>query len=333
MMRGMSLYQSASRILPILALALIAGAARGQVMTGLDVLEKNDFRELQGRKVGIVTNQTGSDKSGRHIVDLLTHAKGVTVVKLFSPEHGLYGVKDEKVGDMTDEKSGLPVVSLYGKITKPTKEMLAGVDTLVFDIQDVGARFYTYSATLGRCMEAAKDAGVRYVVLDRPNPMTGLIVDGPIEDKEYVGRFTAYGPIPVAHGMTFGELASLYNEEYGIHADLQVIKMEGWTRDMWWSDTGLPWTNPSPNMRNPTEALLYPGLCLMEATNVSVGRGTDVPFECIGTPYADARKLADALNEQKLPGLYFTPMEFTPTYRTNNGKACHGVRIEVTDRN
>jgi uncharacterized protein YbbC (DUF1343 family) len=315
---------------------LLCSLAPAEVLTGLDVLERDGFKALAGRKVGIITNHTGVNREGKHLVELLTHAPGVTVVRLFSPEHGLYGVKDEHIGDSIDEKTGLPVVSLYGKTRTPTAETLAGIDTLVFDIQDIGARYYTYIATMGNCMKAAAEHKVRFVVLDRPNPVTGVLIDGPNPDAEHVGKFTCFGAFPVAHGMTVGELAKLFNADYGINCDLQVIGMDGWTRNMWWEDTGVKWINPSPNMRSPTEALLYLAVGLLEATNVSVGRGTDIPFECFGAPWIDGEKLAAKLNSFDLPGLKFERFDFTPTntpHRIHRDQPCGGVRVTVTDRN
>jgi len=314
---------------------LIASISQAQVLTGLDVLEQSKFQPLDGRRVGIITNHTGLNRQGRHLVELLVKAPNVKVVKLFAPEHGLYGVKDEKIGDSIDEKTGLPVISLYGQHRQPTDEMLTDIDTLVFDIQDVGARYYTYIATMGNCMSSAAKNGVRFVVLDRPNPVTGLIVDGPNPDPQHVGKFTCYGPFPVSHGMTVGELAQLFNAEYGINADLHVVKMDGWKRAMWWDQTGVKWVNPSPNMRSPTEALLYLAVGLLEATNISVGRGTEIPFECFGAPWIDSNQLAAALNALRLPGLEFHPHDFTPTntpHKIHRDQLCHGVKITVTDR-
>jgi uncharacterized protein YbbC (DUF1343 family) len=285
------------------------------------------------RNIAIVTNHTARDRDGNHIIDLLMKAPDVKIVALFSPEHGLYGAVDEKVGHSTDPKTGLKVWSLYGETRRPTAEMLKGVDTIVYDIQDVGARFYTYSATLGICMEEAAKSKLAMFVLDRPNPITGLHVDGPIADEKKLG-FTAFRRIPVAHGMTFGELAQLFNKEYGgINCDLHVIQMENWKRDMWWDETGLTWINPSPNMRNLTQAALYPGVCLIEATNVSVGRGTDQPFEQFGAEWIDGQKLAAAINASNLPGLRTCPIKFTPTKGSKyGGKELNGVFILVTDR-
>ncbi|HOB73926.1 MAG TPA: DUF1343 domain-containing protein [Phycisphaerae bacterium] len=311
-------------------------SARGQgapadVLCGIDVLKRDGFKALAGRKVALITNHTGRDRDGNRTVELLLKAPNVKLVKLFSPEHGLYGTLDEKVGHGVDQKTGLKVYSLYGETRKPTPEMLEGVDTMVYDIQDVGARFYTYISTLGLCMEAAAKAGIRMVVLDRPNPITGLHPDGPISENKR-RSFTAYRPMPVAHGMTIGELAGFYNAEDKIGCDLVVIKVEGWTRSMWWDETGLMWVNPSPNMRNLTQAALYPAVCLLESTNVSVGRGTDQPFELFGAPWIDGRKLAATLNAANLPGLRFIPIEFTPTSSKFKDQPCQGVYILVTDR-
>ena len=304
---------------------------RAAVQCGIDVLKADNFRPLEGKRVAVVTNHTGLDAEGNHLVDLLAAAKNVKLVKIFSPEHGLYGVLDEKVADATDPKTGLKVYSLYGEVRKPTAAMLEGVDVLVFDIQDAGARYYTYISTMGLCMEAAAQQKVKVMVLDRPNPVTGLLVDGPIADKSDLG-FTAYGPLPVAHGMTVGELAKLFNREYGINCDLTVVPMRGWQRSMWWDETGRMWVNPSPNLRNPTQALLYLAIGQLEASNLSVGRGTDQPFETLGAPWIDGRKLATALNAADLSGLRFVPIAFTPKSSKFAGERCEGVYMIVTDR-
>jgi len=310
----------------------IAAAKNAQVLTGLDVLVRDGFRQLAGRNVGVITNHTARSRDGQFIVDLLAKAPNVKLVALFAPEHGFRGILDEKVQDEKDPATGLTIYSLYGKTNTPTEEMLKGVDTLVFDIQDVGARFYTYETTMGNCMKAAARHGIRYVVLDRPNPIRGLYVGGPIADADRLG-FTAFAQMPVAHGMTMGELATMWNAELKIGADLTVIRMENWTRDMWYDQTGLLWINPSPNMRNLNQALLYPGVCLIEATNMSVGRGTDQPFETFGAPWVEGRRLAAALNEANLPGVRFIPIEFTPARGSKFGEQkCGGVHVLVTNR-
>jgi uncharacterized protein YbbC (DUF1343 family)/CubicO group peptidase (beta-lactamase class C family) len=309
----------------------VADALLGPVLPGIDVAKRDNFKQLQGRRVALVTNHTGRDRDGNRTVDLLAAAPGVKLVRLYSPEHGLFGALDEKVGHGVDEKTGLKVFSLYGDTRRPTAEMLEGVDTIVFDIQDIGARFYTYISTLGLCMEDAAKHKIRVVVLDRPNPNTGLIVDGPVAQKKYFG-FICYGPIPLSHGMTVGELARFFNEEFKIRCDLAVVPMDGWKREMWWDETGLAWVNPSPNIRSPGEALLYLAVGLLETSNLSVGRGTDQPFEVIGAPWVDGEKLAGALNAARVPGLHFEPPNFTPTSSKFAGQLCRGVRIVVTDR-
>ncbi|HEY2585052.1 MAG TPA: exo-beta-N-acetylmuramidase NamZ domain-containing protein [Tepidisphaeraceae bacterium] len=307
------------------------GPDRGPVLCGIDVLEQEHFAPLEGKRVALVTNHTGLDANGNRTVDLFAAAKNVHLAKLFSPEHGLYGLMDEKVSDTVDPKTGLHVYSLYGPTTRPTDEMLKDVDAVVYDIQDVGARYYTYTTTLGLCMEAAAAHKIPFYVLDRPNPVTGLLVDGPIADEHALG-FTAYAPIPVSHGMTEGEMARMFDAERHIGCDLTVIEMKGWHRWMWWDDTGRMWVNPSPNMRNPTQALLYLGIGFLETSNLSVGRGTDQPFETFGAPWIDGRKLAAALNADHMPGLRFVPVSFTPASSKFAKLPCEGCYIEVTDR-
>ncbi len=317
----------------VATLQLASFASAEPVHVGLDVLAERKFDLLQGKRVAVVTNHTGLNSAGVHMIPLLIENK-IQLVKLFSPEHGLYGAKDEKVGDATDEKTGLPVFSLYGKTRKPTAEQLAGVDVLVFDIQDIGTRFYTYISTMGLCMEACAENKVKFVVLDRPNPIGGVRVDGAINDEKHSG-FTAYRKLPLVHGMTVGELARLFNAEFNIHCDLEVVQMNGWKRSMYWEETGVKWVNPSPNMRSPTEAILYPAIGQLEATNLSVGRGTDTPFERIGAPFIDARQLADALTKLNLPGITFEVVPpFTPhnTPHVYNDRQVNGIAIRLTDR-
>lgn len=301
------------------------------VLTGLDVLVRDNFAPLAGRKIGLITNHTGLTRDGRTAVELLHKAPNVELKVLFSPEHGLYGKLDEKVGHGTDPQTGLKVYSLYGETQRPTPEMLAGLDALVFDIQDIGARFYTYIATLGYAMEEAAKAKIEVFVLDRPNPITGTRVFGPLPDRD--GGFTFYHQIPLVHGMTVGELASMFKVERRIDVKLSVIAMEGWRRDTWYDATGLPWINPSPNMRSLTEATLYPAIGLIEACKVSVGRGTDTPFERFGAPWIDARRLAAQLNGLHLAGVSFVPFSFTPTSSKFKDQVCHGVQILLLDRN
>jgi uncharacterized protein YbbC (DUF1343 family) len=259
-------------------------------------------------------------------------AKGLTLVALFSPEHGIRGQADERVASSRDDATGLPIYSLYDATRRPTDAMLAGIDTMVVDLQDVGARFYTYPATTAYVLEAAAKHHIRVVVLDRPNPIDGFDVEGPAQDPSAIG-FNGYVPMPIRHGLTIGELARLFNGEKGIGADLVVVPMKNWQRDDWFDATALAWANPSPNMRNLVAATVYPGVGALEGTNVSVGRGTDTPFEQIGAPWIDGRALSTALNDRHLPGIRFYPVTFTPAAGAKfGGQACHGVFLVVTDR-
>lgn len=309
-----------------------ASNAPRSTLLGIDVLERDHFATLKNARVGLITNHTGLDRAGRRTVDILKAAKEVDLQAIFSPEHGLQGKLDRNnIGDTTDEETGLPVYSLYGESRKPSAEQLAGLDTLVFDIQDIGTRFYTYISTMGLAMEAAAEHGLRFVVLDRPNPIGGTHVEGPVLDagKEC---FVGYHTIPVRHGMTIGELAQMIRAERKLNLDLQIVQVANWQRGELWDQTGLTWTNPSPNMRSLTEALLYPGIGLLETTNLSVGRGTDTPFELIGAPWIDGRKLADSLSNAGLPGIRFVPIRFTPQASKFAGEACEGVNFIITDR-
>jgi uncharacterized protein YbbC (DUF1343 family)/CubicO group peptidase (beta-lactamase class C family) len=302
-----------------------------EVKCGIDVLEAEKFERLKGRKVGLVTNHTGRDRQGRATADVLHAAEGMKLVALFSPEHGIRGELDQSnITDGTDAKTGLPVFSLYGKRRKPDAETLKGIDTVVYDIQDVGCRFYTYISTLGNVLEAAAEHKVKVVILDRPDPIGGLAVDGPLTDP---GResFIAYHALPIRHGMTVGELAKLFVAERRLAVDLEVVKCDGWRRGDLFDRTNLTWVNPSPNMRGLTAALLYPGIGLLETTNVSVGRGTERPFEWIGAPWLDGPKLAAALNTCGLAGVRFVPASLTPTASVHAKKSCGGVNIIVDD--
>ena len=302
------------------------------VLAGIDVLARDGFKALAGRHVGLITNHTGRDRQGRSTVDVLAAAPGLKLVALLSPEHGLRGIEDSPVGNSRDEKTGLPVYSLYDRSTKrPTDDMLNDIDTLVFDIQDVGARFYTYVATMMYAMEEAARRKIKFVVLDRPNPINGYEIEGPVADADLLS-FTAPFPLPVRHGLTVGELAMLFNAERNLGVDLNVIKMEGWRRADYFDGTSLTWVNPSPNMRSLTEAVLYPGIGLLETTNVSVGRGTDTPFEVVGAPWIDPARLSDALNRAGLAGVRFVPIRFTPKASKFANEECGGVNLIVTDR-
>jgi uncharacterized protein YbbC (DUF1343 family) len=307
------------------------------VLTGIDVLERDGFKQLEGRRIGLITNHTGRNRGGRSTIDVLASAKNLKLIALFSPEHGLRGIEDNNVGDTRDPKTGLPVYSLYEKDRRrPMPNTLKDIDTLVFDIQDIGARFYTYITTCGYAMEEAAKNKIKFVVLDRPNPINGYDIEGPVAERELTESpsysFTSYHPIPVRYGMTIGELAMLFNAERKIGADLTVIKMEGWRRADFFDGTGLTWVNPSPNMRSLTEALLYPGIGLLETSNISVGRGTDTPFEVIGAPWLDGQTLAEALNRAGLAGVRFVPVRFTPKSSKFANEEVGGVNILITDR-
>ncbi|HOC55863.1 MAG TPA: DUF1343 domain-containing protein [Verrucomicrobiota bacterium] len=306
-----------------------ARPANLKTLNGIDVLVRQKFAPLRGLRLGLVTNHTGEDRDRNPTIDLLKNAPGVELKALFSPEHGIRGAADEKVGDGVDSKTGLPIYSLYGQRSKPTPQQLQDLDALVFDIQDIGCRFYTYTATMGLTMEAAGENGKKYFVLDRVNPITGTIIDGPARVGK--GTFVAYFNVPLRYGMTIGELARMCNTEHHCNADLTVIQIEGWQREAWFDQTGLPWTNPSPNMRNLTQAILYPGVGLLESV-MSVGRGTDTPFEVVGAPYIDDVKLAEELNGARLPGVRFVPIQFTPVSSVHKAKLCKGVYILLTDR-
>ncbi len=320
-------------ILFLCVFVLLPGSLRAEVLTGIDVLEADRFRSLRGRRIGLITNATGVNRAGRRSLDILAAAPGVELVAAFSPEHGLAARSEgNDIPSGRDGRTGIPVFSLYGKTRRPTPEMLRGIDTLVFDIQDVGARFYTYITTLGYAMEAAARAKIRFVVLDRPNPISGLPVEGPLLDSE-AHSFIAYFSMPVRHGMTVGEMARMFNEEQQLGADLEVIAMKGWNRGDWHDSTGLGWVNPSPNIRNLSQATLYPGVGLLEFSNVSVGRGTDSPFELLGAPWVQLGELAAYLNRRSIPGVRFLPVWFTPSGSVFAGEACQGVRILITDRN
>jgi len=303
------------------------------VLNGIDILEKTNFKELEGKKIGLVTNHTGKNLAGKSTIDILHEAKNVDLVSIFAPEHGIRGELDtEKIDDTKDEKTGLPVYSLYKDgMRRPKQEQLQGLDAIVYDIQDIGARFYTYTATLKNVMEEAAKAKIPVYVLDRPNPINGNEVEGSLAEEDKLS-FIAAHTIPVRYGLTIGELGQMMNAERKIGADLRVIKMEGWSRSMWFDETGQTWVNPSPNMRSLTQATLYPGIGLLETTNLSVGRGTDTPFEVIGAPWLDGRRLAQYLNERNNPGVRFVPVRFKPKASVFKDEDLGGVNIVITDR-
>jgi uncharacterized protein YbbC (DUF1343 family)/CubicO group peptidase (beta-lactamase class C family) len=350
---------SSEKFLSITGYSELASSARhisarnGHVLTGIDVLEAENFASVRKEKprrccgsaspdqdpvtmVGLVTNQTGIDAKGNRTIDALAAAPGIKLAAIFSPEHGIYGAVDTtNIDNTTDSVTGIPVYSLYGGTDakrRPPVEVLKTLDAVLIDIQDAGARFYTYETTLGYLLEAAAQADTDVIVLDRPNPITGSFVQGPVSEP---GResFTNYHPVPVRHGMTMGELAQLFNAERKIGARLRVIPMQGWLRGDWFDSTGIVWVNPSPNLRSVNETTLYPGVALIEGTNISVGRGTDTPFELVGAPWIEARAFADYLNSRLIAGVRFVPVTFTPTSGPFSGQACKGVNLIVTDRN
>jgi uncharacterized protein YbbC (DUF1343 family) len=301
--------------------------------TGIEVLLHDRLDLIRGKHVGLITNPTGVDRQLVSDVDLLARAPGVHLVALFGPEHGIRGAHQAgaSVGSDHDPMTGLPVYSLYGKTRQPTPAMLKGVDVLVFDIQAVGARFYTYLYTMADAMKAAAAAHIPILVLDRPNPIGGTKVQGPVLDPKFASFVGEY-PIPLRYGMTIGELAELFNRQFHIGADLTVVKMRGWKRSMYYDDTPLQFVMPSPNMPTETTALVYPGMGLVEGTNVSEGRGTTRPFELVGAPWIDADDLARALNDKHLDGVRFRPVHFTPTFSKYEGKPCNGIEVHVMDR-
>lgn len=301
------------------------------VLNGVDLLAARGFRNLAGKRVGLITNHTGLAKDGKSTIDLLHESRRVDLKALFSPEHGIRGKEERSdIGNSVDEKTGLPVYSLYGNTRRPLPEQLKDLDTLVFDIQDIGCRFYTYISTMGLAMEAAAEAGLGFVVLDRINPINGVTVDGPV--RQGPESFTAFHPIPVRHGMTVGELALLMREERDLDLNLRVVPIQGWRRELYQDQTDLPWIAPSPNMLHLREAILYPGIGLLEFMKLSVGRGTPAPFEQVGAPYLDGEKLTRWLEEQKLPGVTVAPVTFTPGKSVFAGERCHGVGFAIEDR-
>lgn len=306
------------------------GARR--VQTGIDVLEAENFAPLRGKRVGVITNQTGVDSAGRRTIDLLTNAPGVKLVAIFSPEHGIAGKLDANIGNSVDPASHLPIYSLYGLTRRPTEEMLRNIDTFVYDIQDAGVRFYTFITTMGYCMEAAAKNHISFFVLDRPDPLGGEIIDGPMLDPGKTS-FTAYFPLPVRYAMTSGELARLFNSQNHLGADLHVIAMKNWRRSETYSATGLPFIAPSPNLRNLNASFLYPGVEILQEGGVSVGRGTDAPFEMLGAPWIRGGELAADLTSRKIPGVQFAPTRFTPVEGLYKGQPCEGVTLTLANPN
>ncbi len=315
--------------------ATVAPPSRLLVRPGADMLAERLPAALEGKRVGLVTNQTGRTAAGRSTIDVLAAQPRLTLVALYSPEHGIRGTaaEGETVSSTRDERTGLPIHSLYGATRRPTPAMLRGVEALVFDIQDVGARQYTYVSTMAYAMQTAREQGIPFVVLDRPNPVRGDIVEGSVLEPAFAS-FVGLYPIASRHGMTPGELARLFNAEFGIGADLTVVQVDGWRRDLWWDETGLDWVAPSPNLPRLQSAIHYPGTVYFEGTNLSEGRGSSHPFQQIGAPWLRAAEVAAAMNEMRLPGVRFEAVEYTPPATASRfpGQPLRGVRLHATDR-
>lgn len=316
----------ADRVAPLLAKPVPT-----PVLTGIDVLAASGFAPLQGLRIGLLTHRSGVDRAGRRSIDVLARAPGVRLQTIFSPEHGLDAQREGRIGDDTDLRTGLTIRSLYGATPRPSAAMLDGLDAVVVDLQDAGARFYTYASTVAYLLEAAAPRGLPVIVLDRPNPLGGAVVQGPLLDPER-RSFTGVWPLPVRHGLTLGEFARFYAGEAGLASKLSVIAMQGYRRQQWFDDTGLPWLPPSPNLTSLAAAVAYPGVGMIEAGEVSVGRGTSSPFELVGAPWIDAGRLSAELELAGLSGVHFTPASFTPVADRYAGQSCHGVRITITDR-
>lgn len=311
--------------------------AKGQVQTGLDVLKQTNYSVLKGKNIGLITNHTALDRSGNHILDIFASQDKKDLFKLkaiFTPEHGLRGKEDKEFIPSEVYGTNIPVYSLYGDVRKPSPEMLNGLDVLVYDIQDIGTRYYTYTTTMAYCMEAAAEKGIPFIVLDRPDPITGNIIEGEVLNYKF-RSFTGYFNIPTRYAMTIGELAQYYKGEYGVNANLNVIRMKNWQRDMWYDQTGLKWVNPSPNMRSLDAAILYPGMGMLETVNVSVGRGTNKPFSLYGAPWINSYEILQNFDENNVsfPGLKFNVTSFTPNTSTYTNQRLNGFKVDVTDRN
>jgi uncharacterized protein YbbC (DUF1343 family) len=329
---GIAALNPALAIGPRMESSRVDGVYNGDhTKTGIDVLKAENFAPLRGKRVGLITNQTGLDSFGHRTIDLLARAEGVNLVAVFSPEHGITGVADAAVSNLADSRTGLPVYSLYGATRRPTREMIRGLDALVFDIQDAGVRFYTYITTMAYCMEAAAEQHIAFFVLDRPNPLGGDSIEGPMLDRDRTS-FVGYFPMPVRYAMTMGELAQMFNAENKIGADLHVVAMEDWHRHDTFDMTGLAWIAPSPALRTLRANFLYPGVEILQAGGVSVGRGTPTPFEVFGAPWIEPDALLAELNRRKVPGVQFAATRFTPVSGLYEGKVCNGLSIDLVDR-
>jgi len=305
------------------------------VLSGLEVIRKNNFSLIKGLNVGLVVNAASLDSELRSTVDVFRGDDAINLVALFGPQHGIRGETQDNMVEwegFRDHETGLPAYSLYGKTRSPLPDMLQKVDCLVIDLPDVGARYYTFAWTMALCLQACQENQISCVVLDRPNPITGIMVEGSVLDPSF-SSFVGLYPLPIRHGMTMGELASYFNREFGINCDLTVVPMEGWKRQMWYENTCLPWVMPSPNMPTIDTAIVYPGMALLEGTGISEGRGTTRPFEIFGNPGVDSSALVKALEKEHLSGVTFRPLHFMPTFQKHQGRLCGGAQIHVTDRN
>jgi uncharacterized protein YbbC (DUF1343 family) len=307
--------------------------AEPSVIPGIEVLVKEQLPLIHGKRIGLITNHTGVDRTGRHDIDILRALAEAQLVALFSPEHGIRGAAQagEKVSSSIDARTGIPVHSLYGEVTRPTSEMLKNVDVLLYDIQDAGLRYYTYIFTMGECMKAAAEHRIPFIVLDRPNPLNGEVVDGKLLDSRLISAVSPY-IIPNRYGLTAGELAQLIKDNLQLQLELHIIQMKHWCRSQWYDDTGLTWIPPSPNLPTLENVILYSGTCLVEGTNLSEGRGTEAPFEVLGAPWIKGDELTRQMNGQKLAGVRFSRMSFTPRLSKYSGQECQGVRIQIRDR-
>ena len=330
-----SLLRRCAAALSFLIVAFVSPGQANQeaVIPGIEVLLSEQLHLIRGKRVGLITNHSGVDRKLRHDIDLLASTPGVKLTALFSPEHGIRGAAQagEKVRSAVDAKTGVPIHSLYGETRRPTAEMLRDVDVLLYDIQDIGSRFYTYISTLGECMQAAADLKIPLIVLDRPNPLRGNTVEGPLLDPTFRSFVGAYA-IPIRYGLTSGELAGWIKSNLKLDLELSIVKMKHWTRAQWYEETNLIWVPPSPNIPTMAAAIVYPGMCLIEGTNLSEGRGTTTPFEIVGAPWLDGIKLAERLNALALPGALFRPVTFTPTLSKFSGESCQGVQLHVAER-
>jgi len=317
----------------VVAFVLPVQSNQQSVIPGIEVLLSEQLHLIHGKRIGLITNHSGVNRKLQHDIDLLASAPGVKLTALFSPEHGIRGAAQagEKVRSAVDAQTGVPIHSLYGETRRPTPEMLKDVDVLVYDIQDIGSRFYTYISTLGESMQAAAERKIPFIVLDRPNPLGGNTIEGPLLDPTFRSFVGAYA-IPIRYGLTPGELAGWIKSNLKLDLELSIVKMKHWSREQWYEETNLIWVPPSPNIPAMASALVYPGMCLIEGTNLSEGRGTTTPFEIVGAPWLDALKLAERLNALALPGALFRPVTFTPNLSKFSGESCQGVQLHVADR-